>query len=396
MSGFSGGGTVRYDISQALTSAQQVQARTNEYAAPFDALAYNGMQTNGSMDLSQELGSLAATTLTTAAANKYIIDGWVARFKSSGFVLSAQQVPTTTLACPPGYSNSLQLKATTGGALGLTDYAFLGHLIEGVRVARLDFGKATAQSVTVGFWAYATIAGTASLSLLNGAGNSKIGAAFTINNATTWEYKTVTILGDTTATGWSYDTTLGLQVNFNFGTGATEAGTSSWTGTGSISGSLGTTNFFASTNNVVHITGAVVLPGIEVPSSGRSPFIMRPFDQELILCKRHLYVLAPSVTGANAAAGGIATGGAVGYYPIGWDEMRAAPTMSMSAPGDWSNNPFSTPGTQQTGTSVAFVGTNRFGTRVQLTSAATSAPSGAMGALETLNTSAKIIADARL
>ena len=38
---------VRYDTAQSLTAAQQQQARQNIYAAPFDAMAYSGLQING-------------------------------------------------------------------------------------------------------------------------------------------------------------------------------------------------------------------------------------------------------------------------------------------------------------------------------------------------------------
>ena len=38
-----------------LTETREEAARSNIYAAPFDALAYNGMQINGSMEVSQEL-----------------------------------------------------------------------------------------------------------------------------------------------------------------------------------------------------------------------------------------------------------------------------------------------------------------------------------------------------
>src|SRR6187455_951610 len=47
---------VRFDAVQALTIAQKTQARSNIYAAPLDALAYSGMQINGSMEVSQERG----------------------------------------------------------------------------------------------------------------------------------------------------------------------------------------------------------------------------------------------------------------------------------------------------------------------------------------------------
>src|SRR4029079_18721192 len=56
---------------------QQLDARfTGLYAAPFDALAYNGMQINGGMDVSQELG-LASFVLATGFT-KYVVDGWQA------------------------------------------------------------------------------------------------------------------------------------------------------------------------------------------------------------------------------------------------------------------------------------------------------------------------------
>ena len=45
---------VRIDAPQTLTETQKTQARSNIYAAPFDAMAYNGMQINGSMEVSQE------------------------------------------------------------------------------------------------------------------------------------------------------------------------------------------------------------------------------------------------------------------------------------------------------------------------------------------------------
>ena len=61
---------VRYDAVQALTAAQQVQARANIYAATFDAMAYNGMQINGSMEVSQDKGFSAPVN------SGFICDGW--------------------------------------------------------------------------------------------------------------------------------------------------------------------------------------------------------------------------------------------------------------------------------------------------------------------------------
>ena len=66
-------GAVRYDTAQALTDTQTAQARQNIYAAPFDAMAYNGMQVNGNMEVGQELGA----SVTAARRQFVLLDGWV-------------------------------------------------------------------------------------------------------------------------------------------------------------------------------------------------------------------------------------------------------------------------------------------------------------------------------
>ena len=64
---------VRYDASQGLTAAQQLQGRQNIYAAPFDAMAYSGMQINGGMEVSQENG------LASSHTSWQIRSRWLAR-----------------------------------------------------------------------------------------------------------------------------------------------------------------------------------------------------------------------------------------------------------------------------------------------------------------------------
>jgi len=54
-----------------------IAARKSIYAAPLDAMAYNGMQINGSMDVSQELGAGNLTSVAGVTFSKYILDGWV-------------------------------------------------------------------------------------------------------------------------------------------------------------------------------------------------------------------------------------------------------------------------------------------------------------------------------
>ena len=65
---------VRIDAPQTLTPTQQTQARKNIYAAPFDAMAYNGMQINGSMEVSQERGTTATSASTPSTRVRPEVD----------------------------------------------------------------------------------------------------------------------------------------------------------------------------------------------------------------------------------------------------------------------------------------------------------------------------------
>ena len=105
---------VRYDAAQALTAAQQAQARSNIYAAPFDALAYSGLQINGSMDLSQEHGVSITTT-------GYVCDGW-SIFGGGTAVVGAGQAAYTAV---PGFASVLFYSVNTAQpSLGVADYVW--------------------------------------------------------------------------------------------------------------------------------------------------------------------------------------------------------------------------------------------------------------------------------
>ena len=67
-------GVVTGKAVMTYTEAEKTQARSNIAAAPLDALAYSGMQVNGSMEVSQEFGAVAQPV--TLSTFKYALDGW--------------------------------------------------------------------------------------------------------------------------------------------------------------------------------------------------------------------------------------------------------------------------------------------------------------------------------
>ena len=83
----------------------------------------------------------------------------------------------------------------------------------------------------------------------------------------------------------------------------------------------GQMNAVAATSDVFRVTGVIVLPGTEAPSAARSPFVMRSYDQELVICRRYWQWLPFSMY--FQAAGG-STGN---YTVVPLQPMRAAPTI---------------------------------------------------------------------
>jgi hypothetical protein len=298
-----------------LGAADAATARLAVEAAPFDAAAFNGLQLNGSMEVSQEKG----TTLWTPSSSNYVADGITLNFMGS-MVLQAQQVSDA----PPGYQKSLKITVTTAEAsLAVGSYAFVEAPIEGYRVARLAFGGASAQPVSLGFWLKMHRAGTYPLALRNTSGRG-YPTTFTVNAADTWEFKTFTIAGDQSGT-WLTTNGVGLRVSIGLACGVNnQAGGNAWNAFGNIAPTGALTNGVAATSDTFQITGVIVLPGIELPSSSRAPLIMRPYDQELALCKRYFYNGVPPARGNIGASGQVSR--AASRHPT---TMRAAPSLVL-------------------------------------------------------------------
>ncbi len=288
-----GAGAVRFDAAQLLTATQQMQARSNIYAAPFDALAYSGIQMNGSCEISQENG---ANGIPVANAAKNIIDGWVLQSGGPQAVVGNQGA-----GGPAGFSNILQAYNTTINAAPTgTDHCFFYTPIEGYRVARLGWGAANASPITIAFWVFSTKTGTFSGVVRNSAANRSYVFTYTINAATTWEYKVITIPGDTTGT-WEKTNLKGMIVGLALLSGTTYATATPNTWISSDVWALIGTQNVVNAGDYFQFTGFVVLPGIEAPSAARSPLIMRPADQELITCMRHFESCAQIVIQSPAA-----------------------------------------------------------------------------------------------
>lgn len=372
-----------FNTAMSLADAQKAQGRSNIEAAPFDAASFNNIAINGGMEVDQ-VNAGASTTVAAA----YAIDGWQVQ-KNGTMVCSAQQVADA----PPGFTNSLKITVGTAEAsIAAGDYIFIQQSVEGFRSSKLGFGAAAPQPITLGFWTKIHRTGAYSGAIQNFARTRSYPFSFTQNVADAWEYKTVTIAGDASGT-WVGNTNAGaLLVVFAVAAGSTFTSTAAAWASSNFLGATGTTNGVATTSDVFQITGVCLLPGTEATSAVRSPLIKRPYDQELRLCKRYLYVLTGFNVG-QAIASGYAYNSSLALFPLLYPvAMRATPTLVLSAAGDVGVT--YSAGTA-TGTGVALTANGGNSSRIDVTTAAVLGPTN--GALMVANTtSLKLTFDARL
>ncbi|UTD28230.1 hypothetical protein [Bradyrhizobium sp. WD16] len=314
---------LQFDDAMSLTAAQQARGRSNLNAAPFDALAASGLQVNGAMEVSQENGAAARTT------SGYVVDGW--QILSTGTMgFSAAQVADA----PSGFTNSIKVAITTAAAaLGSGDYLIIAQPIEGFRTSRLGFGMAAAQPISIGFWTKVHRAGTYSGSVRNSASTRSYSFTFTQDVADAWEYKTVTLPGDTSG-AWTGNTNgVGLWLSFAIACGTTFAGAAGAWASANYLAATGTTNGAGTLGDVFQITGVVVLPGTEVPAAARSALAMRSYDVELRLCERYLQFATTTTIGVYLNGAGQTL-----YLSKSLlTEMRAGPTASQFTAPSYSN-----------------------------------------------------------
>lgn len=324
--------------AQVLTAPQQQQARQNIYAAPFDAEAVNGIQINGAFEVNQL--AIASNNINVG----YFCDSWMLHANgAAGLVVTATQV-TTQPTLFPGLPNfaAITVQTPTVTLTGNDGCGIYGR-VENWRLARLAWGTANAQPVTFGFWTCHHRPGIYTLSMR---GPASYVAAYTHAVADVPQYNVITIPGCTGGT-WPVDNSFALAITFSVGYGPTLQAPSlnTWYVGGNYTSHASAVNGCAATTDVFRVAGVIMLPGLEAPSAARSPFIMRLYDTELILCKRQLQKIGgdtahdcqfyrPYVTPAGTLIN------MTFYYP----EMRAIPAVSLI--GAWTATNFTPASTE--------------------------------------------------
>jgi hypothetical protein len=261
---------------------------------------------NGDMRIDQRNAGASITPGT----NAYNLDRWRTNL---GSVFTVQQSSTA----PTGFVNSVLITSTASTAIAAGDrYGFI-QSIEGTNISDLAWGSANAKTVTLSFWVRSSLTGNFGIALENDSTNRAYPSFYTINSANTWEYKTITIPGDTTGT-WLTTTGTGIIVYFGLQVGSTYQTTANAWAAGDYRSATGTVNFMNTNGATWRITGVQLEVG-----SVATPFERRPYGAELELCRRYLQVFQG---GSGSASSSTAWETIQQANP----PFRATPALSLS------------------------------------------------------------------
>jgi hypothetical protein len=248
-------------------------------------------------------------------------------FEDSDGTMTMQQ---STVA-PAGHTNSLLLTTgTADSSLTGSQGAVILQSIEGFNTADLAWGTASAQAITLSFWVRSSLTGTFGGSLRNSGSSRSYVFSYSISAANTWEYKSITISGDTSGT-WLADNGQGINVTFSLGAGPTISGTAGSWSSSNLASANGATSVIGTNGATFYITGVQLEPG-----SVATPFERRSYGQELSLCQRYYeQVNAWWVSDVQNTS----TYGTAFVFAV---EKRATPTMASISQGGAANGSMNT------------------------------------------------------
>ena len=182
-----------------------------------------------------------------------------------------------------GATYSYELDCTSASGPSTSNYTFLTFHWSGIETNRLLYGTSNARPVTISFWVQCNKTGNFTVTLRNETPDKLISKVITISSADTWEYKTITFVGDTAAqiavtSGARWTLELWLDGGSNYTGGTVRTG---WTAKNNADRGAGSTlNICSSTSNYFRISLLQVEMG---PYA--TPFEFRTYGEYLHDCE---------------------------------------------------------------------------------------------------------------
>ena len=346
------------------------------------AITGSNMVINGAMQVAQRSSSVTGVT----SSGYYTCDRMEVNVSNLGAYTVTQENDA-----PEGFVNSLKIDCTTADASpASSDYVFFTHKLEGQDLQHLKKGTSNALPVTLSFWVKSNMTGTYQFNARDQDNVKYISASYTVNFAGTWEYKTITLAGDTTGV-LDNDANESLKLewwldsgsNFNSGTLNT-----SWAAASNANRNAGATvNIGDSTSNYWQITGVCLNVG-----DSAIDFPHESYGETLAKCQRY-YEQLEYVSGIIFGVGyNESTSSARGIINFATTK-RAAPTVTQNGASNFAN--VST-GNTAAANSLTFDNSSIYNTRYICTSSNTALLDGGASNLQRYQNTPIIKIDAEL
>ncbi|MEF3075172.1 hypothetical protein V2P20_09055 [Methylobacter sp. Wu1] len=200
------------------------------------------------------------------------------------------------------------------------DYTYLLAHIEGY-----DWLNLAEKPLKLGFWVWSSKTGTFCVALRNSGSDRSVILEYTVNSASTWEFKELTIPASPSAGTWDYTTGVGCAVIWTLMSGNTYQTTAGSWQTGNFLATANQVNFNDADTNYFYITGVKL--SAESHYSAIEP---EDYQQELARVQRRYWKGLPMQAGNFPAYAGNAVGSWTIKFPV---TMRATPTMAVDFSG---------------------------------------------------------------
>ena len=245
------------------------------------AITGTNMVINGGMTVAQR--GVSATGVNSSGY--YTVDRFRVRHDTSS-TSTLEQVSDA----PNGFNNSLKLTTTSAGSIGSNESLRFDHMIESRDLQQLKFGTSDAATFTISFWVKSSIAGNYSLNVYQFDGSKQVNDTYTINTANTWEYKSITFIGNT-GNANANDSSSGFEVAWFMAAGSsigTGSQLTSWTSyTGANYGVGQAVDISGTTGATFQITGVCLNVG-----DSAIDFPHESYAETLAKCQRYTYIIS--------------------------------------------------------------------------------------------------------
>jgi hypothetical protein len=289
-----------------------------------NSLSFRNRIINGNMVIDQRNNGASAGTSSGTFA--YFLDRWVASYSQTSKFTVQQNAGAVTP--PAGFTNYLGVTSSSAYSVASGESFNMQQPIEGFNVADLGWGAAGAQTVTVSFWVRSSLTGAFGGAVCNSNLTRSYPFTYTVSAANTWEYKTVSIPGDTSGT-WVTNNGVGLRLYFNLGAGSTVSGTAGAWASANFQSATGAVSVVGTNGATFYITGVQLEAG-----SVATPFEQIDIGTELFMCQRYYEELTSNANSNNVAwggsypIGGVAQGQVTSFFKV---PKRSSPTVTVSA-----------------------------------------------------------------